>query len=236
MWGANRYKDLIVFGDHTKVVKYVDFDFVAGADGIKVIKPDSVFFPKFVYYYLKIIDLPDKGYARHFQFLEKSKIPLPPLPEQHRIVAKIEELFTKLDAGVAALEKLKAQLKRYRQSVLKAAFSGKLTAQWREEHKDELEPSSVLLGKIKEARLKTKEKKKELPPVDTSDLPELPEGWEWARVGDFASVKDGKRLPKGHGYSKTPTDYPYIRVVDFEDLTIQKERFTISESRNERDN
>jgi len=54
-------------------------------------------------------------------------LPLPPLPEQHRIVAKIEELFTRLDAGVEALKKIKAQLKSYRQAVLKYAFEGKLT-------------------------------------------------------------------------------------------------------------
>ena len=60
----------------------------------------------------------------NFQTLAQFKIPLPPLPEQRRIVAKIEELFTKLDAGIDALRKVGAQLKRYRQSVLKAAFEG----------------------------------------------------------------------------------------------------------------
>jgi type I restriction enzyme S subunit len=57
-------------------------------------------------------------------FLKKTSIPLPPLQEQHRIVNKIEELFTKLDAGVEALKKVQVQLKRYRQSVLKAACNG----------------------------------------------------------------------------------------------------------------
>lgn len=59
---------------------------------------------------------------------EAMPIALPPLPEQKRIVAKIEELFTKLDAGVEALRKVKVELKRYRQAVLKHAFEGKLTA------------------------------------------------------------------------------------------------------------
>ena len=140
---------VIVFGDHTRVVKYVDFDFVAGADGVKVIEPQKAFYPKLFYYFVQMIQLPDKGYARHFQFLEKSLIPLPPLPEQHRIVAKIEELFTKLDAGVEALKKIKAQLKRYRQAVLKYAFEGKFTEEWRKAHRDELEPPSVLLERIR---------------------------------------------------------------------------------------
>jgi type I restriction enzyme S subunit len=58
-------------------------------------------------------------------------LPLPPLPEQYRIVTKIEELFTQLDAGVELLKKVKAKLKRYRQAVLKAAVEGELTAYWR---------------------------------------------------------------------------------------------------------
>lgn len=126
---------VIIFGDHTKQIKYVNFGFVAGADGIKILKPQKMFSPKLFYYFLQVVELPDKGYARHFQFLEKSLIPLPPLNEQKRIVAKVEALFTKLDAGVDALKKVKAQLKRYRQAVLKYAMEGKLTEEWRKENK-----------------------------------------------------------------------------------------------------
>ena len=75
-------------------------------------------------------------------------IPIAPLNEQRRIVAKIEELFSKLDAGVAALEKAKALLKRYRQSVLKAAVTGELTRDWREANRDRLEPADQLLKRI----------------------------------------------------------------------------------------
>ncbi|MFC1968096.1 restriction endonuclease subunit S [Chloroflexota bacterium] len=128
--------------------------------------------------------------------LKTIQIPIPPLPEQHRIVAKIEELFTRLDAGVSALNKIKLQLKRYRQSVLKAAFEGKLTADWREAHKGELELASVLLEKIKAERARSG-KYKELPPLDTSDLPELPEGWVWTRVGEIESFIGSGITPKG---------------------------------------
>jgi restriction endonuclease S subunit len=83
---------------------------------------------------------------------DKVLIPLPPFNEQHRIVAKIEELLTKLDAGIKALNEIKQQIKRYRQSVLKAAFEGRLTAEWRERHKAEIEPASALLARMKENR------------------------------------------------------------------------------------
>ena len=116
-------------------------------------------------------------------------IPLPPFPEQHRIVAKIDELFTKLDAGIESLKKVKAELKRYRQAVLKYAFEGKLTQEWREANKGKIEPASFLLERVKEERKKNaKGKYKEFSPIDTSKLPELPEGWVWTRIGEIARM------------------------------------------------
>ena len=75
-------------------------------------------------------------------------VPVPTAPEQERIVAKIEELFTQLEAGVAELEQAKAQLQRYRQAVLKSAIEGELTREWRELHQSELEPAEKLLAQI----------------------------------------------------------------------------------------
>jgi type I restriction enzyme S subunit len=78
--------------------------------------------------------------------------PLPPINEQKRIVAKIEELFSELDNGVAALKTAREQLKVYRQAVLKHAFEGKLTAQWRAENQDKLESPEQLLTRIQQER------------------------------------------------------------------------------------
>jgi len=141
----------------------------------------------------------------NFKTLSKYVISLPPLPEQHRIVSKIEELFTKLDAGIVELKRVKAQLKRYRQSVLKYAFEGKLTEEWRVKHMGELEPASILLERIKEERKKNaKGKYKELPPVDTSELPELPEGWVFLTLDYLASNEKNsiKRGPFGSAIRK----------------------------------
>ena len=73
--------------------------------------------------------------------------------EQRRIVAKIEELFSELDKGVESLKTARRQLEVYRQSVLKHAFEGKLTAQWREENKDKLEKPEQLLARVKSERV-----------------------------------------------------------------------------------
>lgn len=77
---------------------------------------------------------------------------LPPLNEQHLIVAKIEELFSEIDKGVESLQTAKAQLQIYRQALLKHAFEGKLTAEWRSQHPDKVVPAEQLLEQIKQAR------------------------------------------------------------------------------------
>ena len=116
---------VIVFGDHTCCVKYLTFPFAAGADGIKVLKPCINVLPKYLYYgtqYL-VLCLPDRGYARHYQHIEKMELPVPPIAEQQRIVTRIEELFSELDSAVETLQKTRQQLEVYRQAVLKEAFA-----------------------------------------------------------------------------------------------------------------
>ena len=138
-------------------------------------------------------------------------VKFPPLPEQHRIVAKIAELFSDLDNAVANLQKIKAQLKTYRQAVLKYAFEGKLTAEWRAANNPE--PVENLLKQIKSEREKhyqqqltvwektvnnweangkegkkpTRPKKpKELPALtetELGELPGLPKKWCWIKLG-----------------------------------------------------
>jgi type I restriction enzyme, S subunit len=121
----------------------------------------------FLFYYLTTLKLGDVSRATTVPSVRKSDVeslqfPLAPVPEQRRIVAKIEELFSQLDAGVEELKKAKAQLKRYRQSVLKAAFEGKLTEEWRKKnrttktprHKEGKKPETAqeLLARIREER------------------------------------------------------------------------------------
>ncbi|WP_374278725.1 restriction endonuclease subunit S [Azonexus sp.] len=128
---------------------------------------------------------------------------LAPLVEQHRIVAKIEELFSELDQGVASLKTAREQLKVYCQSLLKNAFEGKLTAAWRAAHADQLETATALQQRIARERQARYQQQladwqtagqagpkpkppKPLPPLtaeELAELPELPEGWGWVKLG-----------------------------------------------------
>jgi type I restriction enzyme S subunit len=129
---------------------------------------------------------------------------LAPLNEQCRIVAKIEELLTRLDAGVVALKRAQANLKRYKASVLKAACEGKLVPTEAELARAEgrtYEPADELLKHIlaerrskweADLRAKGKDPSKvkyvEPQPPDTSGLPELPEGWCWASAEQLSDA------------------------------------------------
>lgn len=143
--------------------------------------------------------------------LKDLAFPLPPTTEQHRIVAKIEELFSELDQGVASLKTAREQFKVYRQSLLKNAFEGKLTATWRAEHRDQLETAAALQQRIaheREARYQQQltdwqtqgkpgpkpKPPKPLPPLtaeELAELPELPEGWGWAYLASVTTVLSG---------------------------------------------
>jgi len=141
------------------------------------------------------------------------RIPLPPLPEQHRIVAKIEELLTKLDVGVESLKKAKVQLKRYRQSIFKEAMEGKLTKEWRGTHKEEFEPACMLLERIREERKKSTRKYKEFSPLDELDLAALPDKWLWTRLGQVCDLISGQHIFK-KDYNSNEIGIPYITGPD----------------------
>lgn len=69
---------VIVFGDHTRRIKYLDFKFAVGADGTKILHPFKALLPKFFFFYLCSLNLESQGYSRHFRFLKQISVPLPP--------------------------------------------------------------------------------------------------------------------------------------------------------------
>ena len=178
---------------------------------------------KYLYYYLNGVDFTEtiSGSAQPQitqESLKKLFISIPPLNEQYRIVAKIEELFSELDKGIESLKTAREQLKIYRQALLKHAFEGKLTEQWRKDNSDKLETADQLLERIKQERETRyqqqledwkaavkrweaggKEGKKPRKPGklkalqviaedQLSELPLVPDYWIWVRYGDLCSI------------------------------------------------
>ena len=153
---------------------------------------------------------------------ERSEILLPPLAEQHRIVEAIENYFSRLDKAVEALERVKANLKRYRASVLKAAVEGRLVPTEAELAKAEgrdYEPASKLLERILKERRKQWEKAgrkgkyKEPAAPDTTNLPELPEGWVWASLPQLGELNRGKSKHRPRNDKRLFNGlYPFIQT------------------------
>ena len=127
------------------------------------------------------------------------RIPLlvPPEPEQRQIVAEIEKQFTRLEAGIAALRRVQANLKRYRAAVLKAACEGRLVpteAELARKKRRAYESADQLLARILiERRNKWNGRGKYNGPAtpDTTSLPPLPKGWTWTTLDALAEVKGG---------------------------------------------
>lgn len=168
--------------------------------------------------------------------ITKCPVYLVPLNHQKRIVAKIEELFSELDNGIAALKTAREQLKVYRQSVLKHAFEGKLTAKWREDNADKLESPEQLLARIQQERearyqqqledweTKIKDGKKlsklikptKIVQVKHEDLPILPIGWAWIEYsGICEKIRNGIAAKPSGEYGDKIFRISAVRSMEF---------------------
>ena len=160
----------------------------------------------------------DPGILWNYQFA------IPPLPEQRAIVAKLEQLFSELDNGIACLKKAQEQLKVYRQTVLKQAFEGELTKAWREQQ-TRLPSAQELLETIKSdreqaAKLHGKKLKPVIPftQAELNVLPELPKEWKWVRISDIAQkIQIGPFGSQLHSEDYTENGIPLINPKHIKD-------------------
>jgi len=116
---------VVVFGDHTRAVKYVDFPFTAGADGTQILKPSALTNPKYGFYLVlhAVGQIPSKGYARHFGELKKMQFQLPSLGEQRKVVEKLDIAFAEIEILKAQVNIKKDYATALRQSLLNSAFT-----------------------------------------------------------------------------------------------------------------
>lgn len=161
--------------------------------------------------------------------LAETPFPLPPFNEQRRIVAKLEELLSELDAAVESLKSAREQLKVYRKALLKHAFEGKLTAAWRAQNADRLESAKSLLDRIlREREVRWEEsaknagakgpstrKYRQPAPPDVTGMPVLPSEWVWTTIEAVGDVLLGRqRAPQ---FLTGQNSRPYLRVANVAD-------------------
>jgi len=125
-------KPVVIFGDHTQVIKFIDFDFVSGADGVKILKPKDKIDSKYFYYFLQNIDLGSLGYARHYRLLKEIYVAYPKsLPEQQRIVSILDAAFLAIAKAKANAEQNLKNAKELFESYLQGVFEKKVDG-WEE--------------------------------------------------------------------------------------------------------
>ena len=249
-----------IFGDHTLNLKYIDFPFVIGADGVKVLKTINFYNSKFLYYCIKNLNLKSLGYRRHFPILKLEKFQFPPLEEQKRIVEKLDSLFEKTGRIKEIIEEVKEKTSLRREVVLSKAFTGELTEKWRAENKTE--NAKELLLKINDEKIKLWEdeckkaendgRKKPAKPklkgidemlVSKEEEPyKLPSNWVWTKLGNLSlKLTDGSHNPpknQNSNYRMLSAKNIFNRKINFfeDDRRISKEDFEKENSRTKLEN
>lgn len=125
---------VIVFGDHTRIFKFIDHPFILGADGVRVLTPKQKVNPLFAYWHCKLLNIPSAGYSRHLKYLKEKSFICPDEALQNRF----SDLTQTVMSQTAVFEKAAAKVEQIFSVLLDNAFSGQLTAKWREAHMKEL--------------------------------------------------------------------------------------------------
>ena len=184
---------VIIFDDFTTSTQYVNFPFKVKSSAMKILTANTeLVIPKFIFYRMQIIEFDHSTHKRYWiQQYSKIKVKIPPVPEQERIVAKIEELFSELDNGVETLKKTKQQLAVYRQAVLKEAFEGKFTAHI---------PCDVELSWASEE--------------ETKSLPAIPKEWQYIALSNLGDLGRGKskHRPRNDPKLFDGGKYPFLQT------------------------
>ena len=144
---------VIIFDDFTTASKFVNFKFKAKSSAMKILKPTSELVNiKFIYYTMQMNQINTDTHKRYWiSIYSEHSLLTPPLLEQKAIVSKIEQLFSELDNGIENLKTAQQKLKIYRQAILKKAFEGELTKEWREKQNN-LPTAEALLEEIQKER------------------------------------------------------------------------------------
>ncbi len=166
---------VIIFGDHTRNIKYIDFDFIVGADGVKILSP-VIINEKYFYWQLKSFKIESRGYSRHYKMLNEKLFSLPPLCEQIRIVTKVEELMSLCDQleqhSLTSLDAHQQLVETLLTTLTDSQNADELTENWARisEHFDTLFTTEASIDALKQTILQLAVMGK-LVPQDPNDEP-----------------------------------------------------------------
>lgn len=236
----------IIFDDFTTASQYVDFKFKVKSSAMKILVPTSKLVNmRFAFYCMQVNQIRNDTHKRYWiSVYAKKKFLLPSLVEQKAIIYKIEELFSDLDKGIADLNKAKEQLVVFRQAVLKKAFEGELTREWREKQIN-LPSADELIEQIKEERerfynqqledwkkavkdwekngknttkpLKTRPKSKlnNLSKSEIDSLPAIPKSWGYCYLAYAGDLGRGKSKHRPRNDKRLfGGNYPFIQTAE----------------------
>ncbi len=201
-----------------------EFDGEIASTGFSVLRPAPGVEPIFLFFKaiskLFVDTISGEQYGASYPAVKDAQVraqpvAVPPTKEQQRIVEKIDTLFARLDKGEEAVRDVQKLLTRYRQSVLKSAVTGQLTADWRAERKGQLKHGRDLLARILETGRESwdgRGKYKAPDAPDTAELPDLPTGWVWASVDQLARIMGG--LTKNSKRKEMSMTRPMLRVAN----------------------
>ncbi len=113
---------IVIFGDHTKIFKFIDFDFVQGADGVKVLSPKDFLIPKYFYYQLLSLPLESLGYARHYKMLKEQKIFVPDKAIQQKVIERLDQIFDRIKIAKENISKQELLINEFETSILINSF------------------------------------------------------------------------------------------------------------------
>jgi type I restriction enzyme S subunit len=228
---ATKGSPVILFGDHTRAVKYIEDDFIPGADGTKLLRAKAGIDPRYLRYLVESADIPDRGYSRHFQYLNAAEFSVAPAAEQTRIANQLDTLLARVQACNDRFDAIPALLKRFRQTVLDAATTGQLTDDWRTDKLGQVTAEEVVTARLAVAVARPTKAATEFfanhhPAVPKKGV--LPDTWLLTHIGMVGVVSNGS-TPSRQEPSYWGNGIPWVSSGEVANGVIRRTREQITD-------